>query len=128
MFYTHKLHRVRYDPICCILHRKLCRSGQGLWLRRSQVQVSIYPIGNSVLSSQRPKNNNLIKIFVFENFSGSGWFSGRRQARLCWRPRPAWVNLILHAFSGYGRRFMFGRLWVGIPAPYTGWTFLLKKM
>ena len=25
--------------------------------------------------------------------------------------------------SGYGRRLMFQRLWVQIPAPYTGWTF-----
>ena len=25
--------------------------------------------------------------------------------------------------SGYGRRLMFRRLWVWIPAPYTGWTF-----
>ena len=25
--------------------------------------------------------------------------------------------------SGYGRRLTFLRLWVGIPVPYTGWTF-----
>ena len=25
--------------------------------------------------------------------------------------------------SGYGRRLMFQRLWVRIPAPFTGWTF-----
>ena len=25
--------------------------------------------------------------------------------------------------SGYGRRFMFHRLWVRIPAPYTEWIF-----
>ena len=25
--------------------------------------------------------------------------------------------------SGYGRRLMYVRLWVQIPAPYTGWTF-----
>ena len=26
--------------------------------------------------------------------------------------------------SGYGRRLMFQRSWVRIPAPYTGWTFV----
>ena len=26
--------------------------------------------------------------------------------------------------SGYGKRLTFQRLWVQIPAPYTGWTFL----
>ena len=29
--------------------------------------------------------------------------------------------------SGYGRRLMFHRSWVRIPAPYTGWTFIKTK-
>ena len=34
--------------------------------------------------------------------------------------REPWSN-------GYGRRLMFRRLWVRIPAPYTGWTFFTYK-
>ena len=34
------------------------------------------------------------------------------------------INLGLEPWSsGYGRRLMFWRSWVRIPAPYTGWTF-----
>ena len=34
------------------------------------------------------------------------------------------VQITLPLSSGYGRRLMFKRSWVRIPAPYTGWIFL----